>query len=79
MAQMKTHNIELQKVKGQSFAHGLIKLHVDTLITPAVTPEDKMPTSTLLFTEETARVLLSLLKTQLLELDGKKAKSRHGR
>lgn len=78
MAQMKTHNIELQKVKSLSFAHGLIKLHIDALVTPAVTPEDKVPTSALLFTEETARVLLSLIKTQLSELDGRKAKSRRG-
>ena len=76
---MKTYHIEVQKVKSQSFAHGLIKLHIDALVAPAVTPEDKQPTSALSFTEETARVLLSLLKTQLAELDGRKAKSRHGR
>jgi len=73
---LKTYNIELQKVKSQSYAHGLIKLHIDALVSPALTPEDKMPTSSLSFTEENARVLLSLLKTQLAELDGRKAKSR---
>lgn len=75
---MKTYNIELQKVKNHGFSHGLIKLHIDALVSPAVTPEDKLPTSTLSFTEENARVLLSLLKTQLTELDGRKAKSRRG-
>jgi hypothetical protein len=73
-----TYNIELQKLKSQSFAHGLIKLHIDALVAPAVAAEDKLPTSSLSFTEETARVLLSLLKTQLAELDGRKAKSRRG-
>jgi hypothetical protein len=75
---VKTYNIELQKLKSQSFAHGLIKLHIDALVAPAVAAEDKLPTSSLSFTEETARVLLSLLKTQLAELDGRKAKSRRG-
>ncbi len=51
-APLKTYNIELQRVKSQSFAHGLIKLHIDALVSPALTPEDKMPTSSLSFTEE---------------------------
>ncbi|HEY4068528.1 MAG TPA: hypothetical protein VGM74_16620 [Burkholderiaceae bacterium] len=73
---MKTWNIEIQRVKAMNNANGLIRAQIDALVQPATGRDDGVPTTTLQFTEETARVLMLLLKTQLAEFDGRKAKSR---
>ena len=73
---MKTYNIEIQRVKGMSFAHGLIQAQIDGIVQPTTARDEGAPTTLLGFSEETARVLMLLLKSQLAELDSRKAKSR---
>ena len=73
---MKTWNIEVQKVKAMANSHGLIRAQIDALVQPATPHDEGMPTSVLSFSEDTARVLMLLLKAQLAELDSRKAKSR---
>ena len=73
---MKTWNIEVQKVKAMANSHGLIRAQIDALVLAATPHDEGMPTSVLSFSEDTARVLLLLLKAQLAELDSRKAKSR---
>lgn len=75
---MKTHQIELQRVKAMTNSHGLIKVQVDALVEPVANRAEGMPTSLLTMSEETARVLLLLIKGQLAEFDSRKAKSRRG-
>lgn len=75
---MKTHQIELQKVKAMTNSHGLIKAQVDVLVEPAPPRGEGVPTSLLTMTEDTARVLLLLIKAQLAEFDSRKARSRRG-
>lgn len=73
---MKTYNIELQRLKAMSHGSGLIEAQIDALVLPTTAPRDDAPqTSWLSMTEETARVLQALLKTQLAELDKRKARS----
>ena len=72
---MKTYNIELQRVKSMSNSHGLIQMQIDALV-QAASPRDSDPsTSVLSLTEDNARVLQALLKTQLMEVDKRKARS----
>jgi hypothetical protein len=74
---MKTHLIEVHKIKAMSNSQNMIRARIDALVQPmSVSDEGGLPTSVLEFTEGTARVLLLLLKTQLAEFDGRKAKSR---
>ena len=73
---MKTYTIEVQRVKAMSNSNGLIRAQVDALVQPTAGRDEGMPTTTLNLSEETARVLLLLLKAQLAELDSRKAKSR---
>lgn len=75
---MKTHQIELQKVKAMTNSHGLIKAQVDVLVEPMTNRADGVPTSMLTMSEDTARVLLLLIKGQLAEFDSRKARSRRG-
>ena len=75
---MKTWNIEVQKVKAMAHGHGLIRAQIDALVQPAPARDDGMPSSILSLSEDNARVLVLLLKTQLAELDSRKAKSRRG-
>lgn len=77
---MKTHQIEIQKLKAAANnQHGQVVFKVDALVS-ARTPVDGVePSSLLVMTEENARVLMALLKAQLTEFDSKKPKSRHGR
>jgi hypothetical protein len=72
---LKTYNIELQRVKAMSNAHGLIHMQVDALVQPAPAHDSGAPASVLSLTEDNARVLQALLKTQLLEVDKRKARS----
>ena len=73
---MKTHQIEVQRVTAMSNSHGMINVQIDALVQPAPNRDDGMPTSMLTMSEETARVLLLLIKAQLAEFDGRKARSR---
>ena len=75
---MKTWNIEIQKVKAMAHGHGLIRAQIDVLVQPAPARDEGMPSSILSLSEDNARVLILLLKTQLAELDSRKAKSRRG-
>jgi len=77
---MKTHQIEIQKFKAATTnPHGQVLFKVDALVS-ARTPLDGIePSSLLVMTEQNARVLMALLKTQIAEFDSKKPKSRHGR
>jgi hypothetical protein len=59
-----------------SHGNGLIEAQIDAAVLPAAAPpEGKAPTTWLRMTEETARVLQALLKTQLAEVDKRKARS----
>lgn len=75
---MKTWNIEVQKVKAMAHGHGLIRAQIDALVQAAPAQDEGMPSSVLSLSEDNARVLILLLKTQLAELDSRKAKSRRG-
>ncbi len=73
---MKTWTIEVQRVKAMANGQGLIRAQIDALVQPSSEREDGASTTLLTLTEDTARVLLLLLKAQLTELDSRKAKSR---
>jgi hypothetical protein len=73
---LKTHHIELQRVKAVSNSNGLIRIQADVLVQASSATDHATPNSSLSFTEETARVLYLQLKAQLAEFDGRKAKSR---
>ena len=73
---MKTWNIEIQRVKAMANSNGLIRAQIDALVQPATARDDGTPSTVLSMTEDTARVLMLLLKTQLAEFDSRKAKSR---
>lgn len=72
---MKTYDIELQQVKALSNAHGLVRARIDALVQPRPARDDGEPATVLQMTEQTARVLLLLLKAQLAEIDKRKARS----
>ena len=77
---MKTYNIEIQKVKAMSNAHGLINVRMDALVAPQPQRRDAddagEPATVLSLTEDNARVMMLLLKAQIAEFDKRKAKSR---
>jgi hypothetical protein len=72
---LKTFNIEVQRVKAMSNGGGLVEAQIDALVLPTSTPEGKAPSTRLSMSEETARVLLILLKGQLAEVDKRKGRS----
>jgi hypothetical protein len=72
---LKTYSIELQRVKSMSNGHGLIQMQIDALVLPASARGDTEPASVLSLTEDNARVLQALLKSQLSEVDKRKARS----
>jgi len=72
---MKHHRIELQHLRRMSHAGGLIEAEIDALVLPQTARGDASAATVLSMSEPTARVLLLLLKTQLAELDGRKARS----
>lgn len=77
---MKTYNIELQRVKAMTNAHGLINVRLDAAVQPQPRGRDDEgayePATVLSMNEETARVFMLLLKAQIAEFDKRKAKSR---
>lgn len=79
-SRMKTHQIEIQKFKAASAnQHGQLMFKIDATVTPKTPLDGIEPSSAIVMTEANARVLMALLKAQLIELDSKKPKSRHGR
>jgi hypothetical protein len=74
---MKIHTVEIQKFKAASNTNnGLMVFKVDALVAPKNPVDGIEPSTIVSMTEANARVLMALLKTQLAEFDGKKAKSR---
>lgn len=78
MTAMKTHHIEVQKLKSasNSSSNGLMSFKVDALVTARQPVEGIEPSSLITMTEANARVLMALIKTQLADIDSRKAKSR---
>ena len=72
---MKTYRIELERLKQATHGNGLVELAIDAQIVPRNDARDGTSTSVLSMDESNARVLLSLLKSQLAELDRRKARS----
>ncbi len=72
---MKTHHIEVQRLKAATSGNGLVEFAIDAQISPRPVAGDGAPTSVLSLTEANARVLLSLLKGQLADVDKRKARS----
>ena len=73
---MKTFNIEVQRIKAMTNSHGLVRARIDALVAPLPARDDSTdPSSVLSLTVENARTLLLLLKAQLAEVDGRKARS----
>ncbi len=74
---MKIHTVEVNKFKAASnTVHGLMVFKVDAIVTPKEPLEGIEPSTLITMTEKNARVLMALLKAQIAEFDGKKAKSR---
>lgn len=73
---MKTHRIDLHKIQAMSNAQGVVRVQVDATVAPGADRE--ATTSLLTMSEDTARVMLLLIKAQLAEFDSRKAKSRRG-
>lgn len=77
---MKIHQIEIQKFKAATNnLHGQVLFKIDALVSAREPVDGIEPSSLLVMTEQNARVLMALLKTQIAEFDAKKPKSRHGR
>jgi hypothetical protein len=76
---MKTYRIELQRIKAMTEQHGLVLVKVDAQVQPLAAKDDDAtaasPSSLLSLSVDDARVLLLLLKKQLTEVDGRKARS----
>ena len=72
---MKTYTIELQRVKSMSSGQGLIHMQVDASVQTSNVQDSAAPVSVLSLSEDNARVLQALLKTQLMEGDKRKGRS----
>ncbi len=72
---MKTFNVEVQRIKAMSNSHGLVRARVDAQVQPAQPRGEGDESSVLSLSVENARVLYLLLKQQLAEVDGRKARS----
>lgn len=72
---MKTHHIEVQRFKAASQGSGLVEFAIDAQVSVRQASDDHAPTSVLGMSEANARVLLALLKSQLAEIDKRKARS----
>ena len=72
---MKINTIEIQKFNAASHGNGLVMFKVDATVTPKAPIDGIEPSSIISISEVNARVLMALLKAQLMELDGRKARS----
>jgi hypothetical protein len=73
---LKTYDIEVQRLRSIRHDKGLIEIGVDTLVLPRAARDDAMPASSLRLPVEHARSLLILLKQQIAELDKLQPRSR---
>jgi hypothetical protein len=73
---MKTHDIEIQRLKSLRHDKGVIELSVEALVLPRPVKIDGPPTSQIRVPVEHARALLLLLKQQFAELDKLQPRSR---
>lgn len=73
---MKTHDIEVQRLKSVRHDKGVIELGVDALVQPRPARDDGAGSSLVRVPVEHARTLLILLKQQLAELDKLQPRSR---
>ncbi len=75
---MKTHDIEVQRLKAvRHDHHGMVEIAVDAVVQPRkARDEDDAPSSCLRLPVEHARSLLLLLKQQIAELDKLQPRSR---
>jgi len=72
---MKTHSVELQRIKAIGASHGMVNVRVDALVQPIAPRDGGEPTSIVSLSVENARVLMLLLKQQIAELEPRKGKS----
>lgn len=73
---MKTHDIEVQRLKSVRHDKGVIELGVDVLVLPRPARDDQAGSSSLRLPVEHARSLLILLRQQLAEVDKLQPRSR---
>lgn len=73
---MKTHDIEVQRLKSVRHDKGVIEIGLDALVLPRPTRDDGPAASSLRLPVEHARSLVLLLKKQLAELDQLQPRSR---
>lgn len=73
---MKTHDIEVQRLKSIRHDRGLIELNIDALVLPRPVRDDQAGSSCLRLSVDDARSLLLLLKQQITELDKLQPRSR---
>lgn len=73
---MKTHDIEVQRLKSIRHDRGLVELNIDALVLPRPVRDDQAGSSCLRLSVDDARSLLLLLKQQIAELDKLQPRSR---
>ncbi|NDY90879.1 hypothetical protein [Ideonella livida] len=73
---MKTHSIEVQRLKSLRHDKGLIEMRLDALVLPRPPRDEGEPATVLSLSVDDARTLLMLLKQQFAELDKLQPRSR---
>jgi hypothetical protein len=73
---MKTHDIEVQRLKSVRHDKGMVEIGVDASVQPRSVRDDQPETSVLRLPLEHARSLVLLLKQQIAELDSLQPRSR---
>ena len=73
---MKTHDIEIQRIKSARLDRGLIELGVDVLVQARPPHDATSHSSCISLPVEHARTLLILLKQQIAEVDKLQPRSR---
>jgi hypothetical protein len=73
---VKTHDIEVQRLKSIRHDRGLVELNIDALVLPRPVRDDQTGSSCLRLSVDDARSLLLLLKQQIAELDKLQPRSR---
>ncbi|WP_326539860.1 hypothetical protein [Pseudorhodoferax sp.] len=73
---MKSHDIEVQRLKAMRHDRGMVEVDVDALVLPRPPRDDHPPSSCLRLPVEHARTLMLLLKQQFAELDKLQPRSR---
>ena len=73
---MKPYDIQLERIKGMRQAGGMVYMQFDAQVSPKAAHGEGEPSSLLAMTEEQARVVVALIKAQLVEIDKKNPRSR---